>query len=81
MKNIIGLAVVAAIFVIGLPFAAMIMGAVDAGTDMTDSEYEEMYDLATDTSTDTLGILAILPIIIGMVALIVAIGMLKSNIT
>ena len=76
--KIIPLALVAAMFVIGIPFIIATMGAFDSGVDMTNSSYSDQYNATTDTSIAALGLLEPVPLVIGVVILIMGVLFLKQ---
>jgi len=79
IKKMMPVILLACIFVIGLPFVAVIMGSVDSGVDLTGTDYADQYNATTDTSTSSIGIMQIVPYLIAVLILIMAIGALKMK--
>ena len=79
-SKIIPMAMLAAIFVIGLPMMVATMGVMDEGVDLEGSEYEAQYDATTDTSIIGISVMQIIPILLGVLILIVAVvGLYKRR--
>lgn len=76
IKKMMPVILLTCIFVIGLPFVAVIMGSVDSGVDLTGTDYADQYNATTDTSTSSLGLLKIVPYLLVVVIIIMAIGTL-----
>jgi len=76
IKKMMPVILLAVIFVIGLPFVAVIMGSVDSGVDLTGTDYEDQYNATTDTSTSSIGMLQLVPYLFVALLLIMAVGAL-----
>jgi small-conductance mechanosensitive channel len=76
IKKIVPVIILTVIFVIGLPFVAVIMGSVDSGVDLTGTDYEEQYNATIDTSTTSISVMKVIPILFGVLVLILSIGAL-----
>jgi len=61
------------IFVVGLPFVAVIMGSTDAGVDLSGTDYEDQYNSTTDVSQSSIVILQTIPYIFVALMLILAV--------
>lgn len=79
MKKLMPVILITVIFVIGLPFVAVIMGSVDSGVDLTGTDYADQYNATTDTSTSSIGMLKIVPYLFVVVIIIMAIGALAMK--
>lgn len=71
--KILPLLFLVAIFVIGLPFVAIIMGETDAGVDLQGTDYEEQYDSTTDTAITSLSLMQFVPLLAGITTLLIAV--------
>jgi hypothetical protein len=76
IKKMMPVILLACIFVIGMPFVAVIMGSVDSGVDLTGTDYEEQYNATIDTSTTSISVMKVVPILFGVLVLILSIGAL-----
>jgi len=74
IKKMMPVILVAVIFVVGLPFVAVIMGSVDSGVDLTGTDYSDQYNATTATSTSSIGMMQIVPYIMVVLIMILAIG-------
>lgn len=77
-NKILPLVLLACIFVIGLPFVSTIMGSVDSGVNLTDTNYQEQYNSTTETSIQTLGMMEIIPLLVGVMVLVISIMVMKK---
>lgn len=78
MMRLISMLLLGAFVTIGVSFFVIIMGAVDDGVDMSESEYEDEYDSTTDLALISIGLMKFLPIIIGVVVIIIGVVGLKK---
>lgn len=78
MIRLISVLFLGAVIAIGTMFFVTTMGAIDDGVDMSGSDYEEQYDTVTDISIISISMMEFLPIIIGVVALLIAVVGLKK---
>ena len=79
MSKIVPMVLLIGIFVIGIPYTIAIMGSVDAGVDLEGSDYQAQYDASTDTSIATLGIIGVVPYILGAGMLLIAAGAIRKS--
>lgn len=79
MSKLLPIIFLTAILVIGIPYVVIIMGATDAGVDLSGTDYEEQYESTTETSIATVTILQFMAFVLGVVALVVSIGFLKKR--
>jgi len=78
MNRLVAILILGAILTIGITFFVNVMGATDAGVDMTGSDYEDEYNSVTDISIASISLMKLLPIIIGICALILGVSCLKK---
>lgn len=78
MMRLISVLFLGAVIAIGTMFFVTTMGAIDDGVDMSGSDYEEQYDTVTDISIISISMMEFLPIIIGVIALLIAVAGLKK---
>jgi len=74
IKKMMPVILLAVIFVVGLPFVAVMMGSVDSGVDLTGTDYADQYNATTATSTSSIGMMQIVPYLFVVLILIMAIG-------
>ena len=72
-SKILPLVLLACIFVIGLPFVSTIMGSVDSGVNLTDTDYQDQYNSTTETSIQGLAMMEFVPLLFGILVLVVGI--------
>ena len=73
MNRLVAILALGAILTIGITFFINVMGATDAGVDMTGSAYEDEYNSVTDISIISLSLMKILPIIIAICSLVLGV--------
>lgn len=77
-NKILPLVLLACIFVIGLPFVSTIMGSVDSGVNLNGTDYSDQYNSTTETSIQSLGMMEVIPLLVGVIVLVISILMLKK---
>jgi cellobiose-specific phosphotransferase system component IIC len=78
MTRLLPLTLIAIIVLFGGMYFTSSMSSLDAGTDVSGSNYEGAYDATTNTTITTLSIISLIMYLIGAAALIAALWMMKS---
>jgi hypothetical protein len=78
MNSLLPLVLISLIVLFGGMYFTSSMASLDAGTDVTGSNYEDAYGATTETTITTMNIISLVMYLIGAAALIAAIWMMKS---
>ena len=78
MNTLLPLVLIALIVLFGGMYFTSSMASLDAGTDVTGSNYEGAYDATTETTITTINIVSLIMYLIGAASLFAAIWMMKS---
>jgi len=78
MNSLLPLALISLIVLFGGMYFTSSMASLDAGTDVSGSDYEGAYGAATETTITTMSIISLIMYLIGAAALIAAVWMLKG---
>jgi hypothetical protein len=78
MNRLLPLVLISLIVLFGGMFFTSSMASLDAGTDVSGSNYEGAYDATTETTIITLNIISLIIYMIGAAALIAALWMVKT---
>lgn len=79
IKKILPLVFLGAMFCVGIPYLALMMGATDDGASVS-SDYQDQYDTTTDLVILTLSMAKFIVPLIGFLILIVILGVYKKKI-
>ena len=78
MNTLLPLVLISLIVVFGAMYFTSSMASLDAGTDVSGSNYEDAYSATTNTTITTMSIISLIMYLIGAAALISAIWMMWS---
>lgn len=79
MGALISLTMLIGVISIGVMFGIGVFGAADQGVNMTGSDYEEEYAAVQSVQIQTFDMMAFIPTILAIAAIIVAILFIKSQ--
>ena len=79
MNTLLPLVLISLIILFGGMYFTSSMASLDAGTDVTGSNYEDAYDATTETAITTMSIMSIVMYLIGIAVLLAAVWMLKGS--
>jgi len=75
---IAGLVMVVMAVMIAISYGTAAFGALDSGTNLTGTAYEDQYDTAVESSQAAMGLLDIIPIVAAVLAILLGVVMFRS---
>ena len=81
LSDIFPVLILIAAVAIGVTYMTTALGAIDENTNLTGTEYEDVYNLTIDTGQETINLFAFMPWILILVGIVIALASIYKYIS